>query len=494
MFYNHFGIERLGELEDSIIPVNWGYGTRPGEHVVDGHYVHHDELCAQGRPVWGLAGYNSVCRFLPDAAAGRDNIYVWARTARETDTPALVAAQWGDNGYENHRDLPWNLFAYLGEAAWSGEDARPEDFERRFQRHFYGVELPPLQEVLYDLPQQLSAGLSEYWRRFRRGAPWSIRWAEQNPDAAQGLSSDEERLSAALLRVEDCRAVAQRNAEHLDHFTVALERMLSVVRRQKVGVAYVGGLNLAETVQSVQQVKRHLSDVREHYIADWIRTNKPPNMEVSLQVYDRVLDSYDFLLEYEPSEQVSRGGFLPLLLEGLFNRNEPAVADAPLGLRRCNGVPFNFADRHHTHVALVQGDASLSVEFEECAVEDLHLLVAGERRTDEPAPALRVELLRGGEVVFREDLMTIVHLCDWWAPRGEHIWAGGGMAHVNRDRVRYALDVGNMHGVAEVYNFALDGGAEADALRLTALGESEVALFAATLEGCPGRGGAAWSE
>jgi hypothetical protein len=96
---------------------------------------------------------------------------------------------------------------------------------------------------------------------------------------------------------------------------------------------------------------------------------------------------------------------------------------------------------------------------------------------------LRVELLRGGQVVFAEDLLNVVHLCDWWAPLGEHMWAGGGMAHADADRVRYAVRLGPLTGAAEVFRFDFHSHhVHADTLRLTALCGDEIRLFAATLE------------
>ncbi len=133
MIYNHFGYDMIQRLEDNIIPVNWEYGATEGE------VPHQRELAAQGRPVWGLAGYGGG-KFLPDFARGKANIDTWVKVGRETGTPAIFASQWGDYGTENHRDLRWNMFAYLGEATWSGERARKEDFEARFQRSFYGQE------------------------------------------------------------------------------------------------------------------------------------------------------------------------------------------------------------------------------------------------------------------------------------------------------------------------------------------------------------------
>lgn len=482
MFYNHFGIERIRELAPNVIPVNWCYGSGKGAIAENGHIRHHDELRAQGRPVWGLAGYSSWCKFVPEFATGKDNIDVWTKTAIETSTPALFCSQWGDNGYENNRDFPWNLIAYLGEKTWSGDTARRGDFESRFQQSFYGVQLPSLTDIIDELPGRLSSGAGEYWRNFRRGAFWAVRWAAANRDEGRALSRDEEALSAALAAVEDCKAVARRNAEHLDHFTVGLERTLTVIRRQKFGLDYVRGLSRPEMVQAVQELKKELCDVREHYIAEWIRTNKPQNTEVSLEVYSEVLDSYDFLLEHDPGLSGPVDNFLPLPLDDHFNALNLDISALPLDLWRCNGVPFQFAGRHSTHVSFNGESKPVELWFDPVEVADLHIIASGQRRTNDHHPALRVELLRNGEVVFAEDLLNVLHLCDWWAPLGEHIWAGGGMAHVDRNRVRYALKGGGVYGLTEIMNFAIPASADADGLRLTALCGDMIQLFATTIE------------
>ncbi|MBA3846823.1 MAG: hypothetical protein H0X45_09285, partial [Planctomycetes bacterium] len=97
-----------------------------------------------------------------------------------------------------------------------------------------------------------------------------------------------------------------------------------------------------------------------------------------------------------------------------------------------------------------------------------------------PVPGLRVALMRDGRVVHREDLLLIRHLCDWFAPRGEHMWAGGGLAHVDRARVDWAVPAGDPFGICRVRGFALGG--ISDAVELTALGPATVELFALTVE------------
>ncbi len=56
------------------------------------------------------------------------------------------------------------------------------------------------------------------------------------------------------------------------------------------------------------------------------------------------------------------------------------------------------------------------------------------------------------------------------------------MAHVAPERVSYVLTVGHHHGLARLGGFDIPPGTRADRLRLRAVGEGEVQLFAATLE------------
>ena len=475
MIYNHFGYEMIERLEENIIPVNWQYGCT--EEV-----PHQRELTEQGRPVWGLAGYGNCCAFLPVFDRGKSNIDAWREVGVQTDTPALFASQWGDNGYENHRDMCWNMFAYLGEAAWSGSHARREDFERRFQLSFYGAEIPELMPIVESLARDLSLSPRDIWAHFRRNAFGMVRWAAENPDAADDLAEDERRLTEALESVPAARRKAVREEEHLEHFRVSLLRTLSVVHRLQFALDYVKGLAPGEVEERVEDIRTELEDVREAYEADWLRTNKRPNIEVSLSVYDEVLASYAKLPEIERAEAGRRDGYYVCDLAEQFNRSFLPVGGLPVGEEEVNGVPFLFADEHNTHVEITPETGPVELEFPELPLKDLYLIVAAHKTADEPEPAAVVELERDGKVVFSEELLNILHLCDWWAPLGEHIWAGGGMAHVDTDRVRYALKPGAMYGLADTSGFDLPALLTADTLRISAQEGQELRLFAVTLE------------
>jgi len=474
MLNNHFGQDAIQELAESTIPANWRYRDVNFQR----------ELIAQGRPVWPLAGYQNWSALLPNFGAARVNITDWMREGIATDTPALCASQWGDNGYENHRDFAWNLFALLGESAWTGREAEPDDFERRFQLDFYGVALPELTELVISLQSRLR--VKDYWRHHRRTAFEMLRWVILNPDVGGDLDADEKVLCDALGVVARCGELIVCNTEHLEHWRVGLVRSLSVVHRLQFAIKYARGLDNAEILAGVRELREELGDTRQAYIADWARTNREPNMEVSLQTYEEMFDGFDYLVEAHPGAAGREGAFYKLDMSDLWNECAVTAGGIPVGHRESHNIPYLFADMAHTHVNFTAESGAQELVFEGQTVSDLHLILTAPRKFGEtnpqPKPLLAVELWRQGEVVFREVLSLITHLSDSWAPLGESMWGGGGMAHVDADRVRYAWKSAWDHGVFEVHNFAIPQGTCADTLRLTALGADSIQWFAATLE------------
>jgi Glycosyl hydrolase family 20, domain 2 len=477
MINNHFGCEAVQELAENIIPVNWRYRDTD----------FHRDLIAQGRPVWPLAGYQNWSTLIPKFSAGRKNITDWMREAIATDTPALCSSQWGDNGYENHRDFAWNTIALLGESGWTGREAEPADFERRFQERFYGAALPALADLVLNLQSRLSMEAGDYWQHHRRTAFEMLRWVHENPDVGAAAAADEKVLTAALAAVDGCAELAVRNVEHLEHWRVGLAKSLSVAHRLQFAARYIDGMDRADIIEGVQELRDELGATREAYIADWVRTNREPNMEVSLQVYTHLFDGLDYLIEACPGAPGREGAFYKLDMSEHWNECAPALGGVPVGHRESHQIPYLFADMAHTHVGFGAESDPLALPFEEQAVSDLHLLLTAPRTfgelAPEPKPVLAVELLKQGEVVFREELLLIEHLADCWALHGESMWGGGGLAHVDPDRVRYAWRGSWNHGVMEVHNFAVPCGTLADELRMTALGEdTSIKCFAATLE------------
>jgi hypothetical protein len=475
MFKNHFGIERLQALSPAIVPVEWCY---------DDPLPAAERYRAARIAPLGLAGYNNWSRFLPDFREGKRNIARWTKAARRMGSAGFGASQWGDDGYENSRDLCWNLFACNAEAAWRGR-APAADFERRFQTVFYGRSLPPLRRLIEHEQTRRRIPPPAGRRLFRTPFAGLVRLTQTHPGLAARAAADE-RLATRMLRLTaSAQRMARREAEQLDAFKVALERERLVSRRLLLAARLAReGAKLTEA--SRRAAREHLREharVRALYRRDWLRRNKRPNIELSLDVFDTVAASLRAWLR--PPRQVPRG-YACLALEGRNLQADDAVAGVPRRDALIGGVPFRFPEGPRTHIRLTAGDR-VTLAMPPMAVKDLHLIYGGiNLPADARArrPLLTVRLRRQGRVVFAERLRAIRHVCDWWAPRGEHIWAGGGLRYADPRRVAFALAPGDHHGLLHLRGFR-PRGVTADAVELEMAadaGKTAVALFALTAE------------
>ncbi len=470
MLENHWGVEKVRRLRKNIVPVMWRYDDpREKARVYDR---------ARTVPL-GLAGYNNCCAHLPDFATGKANLDAWARLMRRWRGPGYGASMWGDEGYENARDLCWNLFAYNGETAWRGAPAAP-DFEARFQSVFYGRRLPGLRRLVERDASRRAIGPCPAWELFRAPMPALVRLARAEPKRIRDARRDLAGLRRSLAAVGRDRLRARREASHLDHFMVALRREINLRERMLLADRVARGLDGSALRRAVVRAVADLHEVRGLYERAWRRHNKRPNLEVSLAVYDRIEVSLRDLVA--PSAKPGPGF---RSLDVTWNAFATPLAGSPRAARRVNGVPFAFADGRYSHAVINEG-ATIRLPFASAAVKDIHLLCAGKNlpsRVDAARPLLEVRLLCAGAPVFVETLLSIRHLCDWWAPRGEHMWAGGGLAYADPRRVRYAYAPGLYFGVMHVAGFR-PRGVRADALELRLLGPGQegVALFGASIE------------
>jgi glycosyl hydrolase family 20 len=476
MIYNHFGVETVKKLHPSIIPVDWQYGD------VSKGVKHWKELAAQGRETWGLAGYGNCGNFLPDFPRAKKHYADWVRQLRKIPGGALFSSIWGDNGYENSRDLSWNLYAAFGENTWSGAAADDESFERRFQTTFYGRALPKLEKLIRELPGSLGLSPREWWGLHRKRACSLLRYAADQRDKAKSAKADVKKLSAALKAIDACRPLARREADHLDHFEVALRRMLSVANRLDFAKRYISGMPKAKAKAEVKKLVAEMREAKALYRRVWLRHNKRENIDVSLRVFDEVAESFLELPSAPPKPRL--GCFSPIDLSEHYNFNHIGIGGIPIGAATVNGVPFEFADLQHTHVRVAGRGASLSLPVpSNKPLRDVHFVVAAQKpASGKPAPAATLEWLHEKHVVYSETLLSITHLCDWWAILGEHIWAGGGFKYTDPSRVQLAMVPDPMYGLTHLSNTPNVGTPHIDEVRLTCLTDDEIRLFAATAE------------
>jgi hypothetical protein len=478
MIYNHYGYDAIKRLKPEIIGVNWYYGDVPEAGV-----PHHDELAGRRKNLWALAGYRSWCRFWPDFAGVMDHVAGWMRTLARTGGKMLAGSTWGDAGYENHRHLTWSLHAALAEAAWSGRAADRGTFHTRYCQTMFGRELDDLEDLLENLHDRLGIDGGKSWYLHRRNPDALVRCTQADPDLLSRAGRDGPVLESALESVARAKRQARRNADLLDPFRVTLRRMRSVARRVELAGRLAGGASPASPKKLTAQVTQELRSTRKAYVETWLAHNKPENIEVSLKVFDDAIEEFGALSGPLTSGAGPDKSDRFECFDLPFDTFHEPIAGIPRGDTIINSVPFRFAPLDKTHVLLEEPGEELTLRFEACSVQDLHLIAALEMPGDhQTLPAVEVRWLLGRRVVYSEKLLAIRHLCDWWAIYGEHLWAGGGFKYVDPLRVRPALRPDPNYGLTHLSGFAGAGTPNCDTIELTLLLSKQLRVFAATLQ------------
>lgn len=466
MLYNHFGCDLLQRLHPAVIPVPWDYSTAGGKAREA-----LPELLRFRDQTWILAGYSNWCSFLHTPLAEIQQQWRnWRKVADPTRVAAFGSSQWGDDGYENSRDLGWPLFAACAEQGWSGESGDTATVETRFQAVFHGHPLPELTQLRRLLENGLAISPNRAWKLHRLPPTGWVRLARAGKlPTATRLEGDTRRLAEANRLLARCCKLASSEQVQLGHYQVAIDRLVSVVVRALA----------ARKPTLIPKALASLTHARASYRAAWLAHNRPENIEVSLAVFDQQTAAWRALAK--PLEMVSEQGFHPLNLGRAWIINLQDIAGLPIDLTRLNGTPFRFAPVNRTHGEIAPG-TTLSVALPVVPLRDLHLVVMQPRDGEEIRPGASLRLTRRGRLVYEEELLAIRHLCDWWAPLGEHMWAGGGFAYVDPLRVRYLLSPNSPYGVTCIYRFPWPAAPVADRLELTCLGNKPLQVFAITLE------------
>jgi hypothetical protein len=465
MLYNHFGCELLERLHPAAVPVPWEYGPEGGRARSA-----LPELLRRRGGAWILGGYGNWGTFLhaPLAEAQRQ-WRSWRRIADPGQVAAFGAAQWGDDGCENHRDLGWPLFAAFAEQAWSGDNGDEGTVETRFHTVFHRHPLPDLIRLRRLLEDGLAIPPGRAWRLHRLPAPGWVRAARAGrlPDPPL-LDADARLLVRAGRLLARCRAQARRERRQLDHYGVAIDRLRAVNRRARA----------ASRPAAIPAALDALAEARRSFRSAWLAHNRPEGLEVALAVFDRQEGSWRGLGRPVPAPAC---GWQALDLGRAWNACSQEVGGLPIGRAELAGTPFLFAGADRTHAEIAPG-RTLGLHLPPVPLRDLHLLATQPRAGEAPRAGARLRLLRRGRVVYEEELLAIRHLCDWWAPLGEHLWAGGGLAHADPLRVRYALCPNPPYGITCISRFPWPAAPVVDRLELTCLAARPLQVFALTLE------------
>lgn len=486
MFQKTYGFDCLRELNSNIVIVNWQYGCI-------GEIPGQSEFEKYRNNVWGFGGYNSWGTYLPDFEFTKDHMDTWSNHFEGKEHAALFYSQWGDDGYENNRDLPWNLFAYAGETSWRGDNHYRSSFEERYIINMFGVELPVLKGLVLGIARKMNHTSGYYWNMHRENAFACIRAAYSMKGVESFLEDDKlfDEILSGLNEEFHLYKDKMRNHGQMiyRHFITYVDLLKLNARKmivafdlldwyqKKNGQSILSHNGLVDEVIGLTNEIRRL---RECYINDWMINNKREGVEVSTAVFDENAASFEEVL-YD--DRYTRPGYVPLCLSSFYNNFMQDIAGVPMGRTVLAGIPFEFAGADKTFIEMNSECPDFTIKLDKkYKVKDIHLIAASPMQPNlEKIPVLKITLLSNQKTIWEDTLNTTEHICDWWAPYNEHIWAGGGYQYVDKNRVMPACKPGAYYGLMITNRFpGLD--VECDEIVFARMTTDEVAVFAVTVQ------------
>jgi len=204
-------------------------------------------------------GVNCWKRIVPDFAAATTNIRHFVRDGARHGALGMLNTSWDDDG-ENLNALNWPGFAWGAECAWNASVTEPADFNRRLGAVLFG-------EPGDHFGQAIDCFAAAHALPVFRGLPHSLFWRADplaDPDSATALG---EIARTAHHHLEACQAAATANANLLEYFLFAAQRLEWLAERTFAGAA-------PEPAQRAR-LRENLVALAADFERLWLRENKP---------------------------------------------------------------------------------------------------------------------------------------------------------------------------------------------------------------------------
>jgi len=450
MFINHFGHEAAEKLSDDVVFANWNYND-----LTD--FPAEKELASSKHEHWILTGLNNSCQLTFNLEKAGTNIRNFVKQGKECGATAAILTGWGNNGYENQRDINWNLVAYFAEQAWSGNKIDFKNFLMRFHNDFYGAPFPELANVLFKISDPQFAGISG-WKLWRATLWGMERIAEINPELVKICHEMVSDLSQYERVLDEVQNQVLREKSHIDHYRLCLKRVASIVSRvlaaekscelRRKGVNE-DGTNILDKEQSgcpvlipswrdslsalCRDEKIKLDELGRFYHDLWLRHNKPENLERSYSWYEKLGNDYQ-----NPSPEEKGNGEI-INLDDYYNESPLEICGIPKGKIVYDNTLFHISEFSNFSIAIEPGQKIILSLDKPIKTDNLHFLLAGSNIPYEDTEVMQIDVLNNNNILFQENLLARKHLPDWYAPRGD-MWAGSGNLFLDPSRVKMVWD------------------------------------------------------
>jgi hypothetical protein len=253
--------DRLGELPEDAILLDWGYDADadfPAVRSLDGS---NREVCVCP----GTSGWN---RLLNAYEVAETNIANAARAARRHGAGGMLVTDWGDHGHFNMLSCSLPALAWAAAQAWNADAARRRDLDRSIEIHvFRGGADDGVLQALRDVSRPGNSchtwcALYRPWRRFDPSDVMSVEAARESLESA-GRAAE----ALASIAVPDVGAAEWRLACEA---TRLLSERITLAHGLKAGDH---GLRTR-----LRRFAEEIEAFLDRYGATWRRRNRPKRL------------------------------------------------------------------------------------------------------------------------------------------------------------------------------------------------------------------------
>jgi hypothetical protein len=292
--------ELIKDIPGDVTVLDWGYASNhPFARIAD--------FRKAGLPFYACPGTSSWVSLFPRLHESAANIKGFAAAAVREKATGLLNTDWGDGGHHNFMEFSWHGYLFGAEQAWS-TNADSSTFASRFCRTFLGVNDPRLVSAVCSLGDvahlSVSGRYQSVWQHIffarpdddlftpgvRRGSKCFRGKIRDNVVVKLDVTLGR-RTVASLREIRSALVAASRLPgadphKILPYWIFAVDTLSHAARKLTV-LAHDG----RNTPQARLSLAEEMKGLMKRFKRLWFARNRPSEIRVTLDRYDRVMDA-----------------------------------------------------------------------------------------------------------------------------------------------------------------------------------------------------------
>lgn len=300
--------EILSMIPKDIEIVDWDYGDKFS-------YNHVRKFKEAGFKFYVSPAVWNFTTTFPALNIALPNIQYFTKAGIDEGALGMINSQWGDYGAETFREL--NLFPYAwgAQCSWNYKGSNMYAFSTNFFRDFYGTDDARVNHVYQTLSNMYGDLLwHDVWQyplmKFKRGS-----WMYYGMSAAARATFTEWTAGELKSTIDELQKKSTSNKNEFDlmRWLVKLNTWYSrKAETQSMLVEKYEGqpMDSIRLMKSIESDMDELKVLRDEYKGLWLKTNKPDNLNLVEDKFNRMLSYFS-----EIHSQLAAGKLKPPLIE-----------------------------------------------------------------------------------------------------------------------------------------------------------------------------------